>query len=1108
MLHNICGRAKSGKTEYLLEVAQKAIDNKNHTFFIVPEQSAVITERLIIERLGNRSNEYIEVINFKRLCNRVFRKTGGLTQSYIDSAHKLLIMSRAIESCSDMLSEYGGASKNSEFIKRALSTVSEFKMFGVTPKALEACAEKISGGENTRLGAKLSDFSLLYAQYTHMLCEEFGYRDSTDDLERLYEVLCDTSFFKGKTVIIDAFYGFTVPELKIIERMVHDADDIYVTYLLDKERKSILFERGKKAIKKITAFADSFGVPYEDVYLDFGSGYKKESLSTLEKNFAFEVTGNKEAISSSADDGAVRIIECKSPYDEARMCASAINYFTSCHGAKYSDIAICARTAADYYGILDNELSKHGIAFNYNIKYDLQTRPVAAYIISAFDFIRSRSKQSALRLIKTGLTNLTEEEADIAECYIRTWNIQGRMFTDSEWLMNPDGYSSAEEMDERTRARLETAETARVKLVTPLIAFGEDVKSAECVNDISAAIVKLLTGSKYSEDTLSDNEIVYHNMVMDALDCMADIIGNEKITAKKYCELFRMILSEYDSGRIPGTIDEVSISDAELHRSSGTRFMIVIGLCDGVFPRTPSPDSVFSDRERLILKDAGLELSGGCADTLYDELFLAYKVLSAPSDGLLLLYPEKNAGGEDTSASSIISMTDSAVGGIPFEKSDSTEIKLHLSDKALAREAQRTDSRELSFAIKEYLSEKGTPLADCNYRQDDRLSEDTAMRVFGENMLISPSRLEKFNNCACSYFGTYTLGLRPEPVAVLGAAESGNIIHKILELLLSELSEKKQRGEEITEEYAVKREKELLSQYIFELCGGEKAEKQLGGRFKYLYGRLSGALDACVSVMTRELVDSEFIPTDFEMSIGGKNADVQFASIPITDKDGKNTGTLTINGKIDRTDIYTKNGKVYIKVVDYKTGTKKFSLSDVALGVNLQMLLYLYSLTTSCGVRYGEGEVLPAGVLYTPVHRPSLALELGEKTDSDEKNAFKPNGILIDDLDVLRAMEKNLDGNFIPVKLKKDGSFYTYSSVTSLETMGRLLSTAADVASKLAYEMQSGKISKNPYKCDINSCAFCDMAPFCRYEHGEDGTRYSMTKYSDEAFERTAGGDS
>ncbi len=1106
MLHNICGRAKSGKTEYLLSLCHELIKQKKHTFLIVPEQGAVITERQIIERLGNRSNEYIEVINFKRLCNRVFRKTGGLTQSYVDSAHKLIIMSKVIEDARSLFLEFRGASENPDFAKKALSAISEFKSFGITPGLLEKGADKLSE-ENPRLCAKLRDFSLLYAQYSYLL-SEYGYCDSSDDLERLCSVLNDTKFFSGKTVIIDSFYGFTVPELNIIDKIVRDADDVYVSYLLDQDRSNLLFERGKKGYERICGFAKNHFVPFEDITLRFDGGYKSERLCVLEKNFAFEIASSEPSGEATKDDGSVRIIECENQYDEVRLAAAAVNHLVTHCNAKFSDIAICARSIGDYYGILDTELSKNGIPFNFNIRYDLLTRPVIAYVLAAFEFIRSYSKQSALRLIKTGLTLLSEREADLAECYIRTWNVQGRMFTETEWLMNPDGYVSAQDMGERARETLETVENARIKLVTPLISFGEDVKSAECVNDISKAVVRLLSESKYSQENLCDDEIRYHNMIMDALDCMADVIGSEKITPKKYAALLEMILCEYDTGKIPGAIDEVSVSDAELHRAARTDYMIVLGVNDGIFPHTPSGDSIFSDKERITLSRLGLELSGITSDKVFDELFLAYKVISAPEKGLFLLYSQKSTSGDDAMPSSIISMCKSALGDVKTESTtDAIELLFSLCDNSLASMAARTNIPELASALKEYLKSKGISVISRDDTRQNYLSKSMAEDIFGENMTLSPSRLDKFNYCSCSYFGTYTLGLRPEPVATLGAAESGNIIHKILELLICELAEKKRNGEEITEEYAVLREKELLSKYISELVGGEKAQKNLSKRFKYLYGRLSGALDSCVSAMTRELINSDFIPTDFEMSIGGVGADVQFASIPIPAKDGSQNGTLTINGKIDRTDVYVKNGKAYIKVVDYKTGNKKFSLSDVALGINLQMLLYLYSLTKNCGTRYGTDTAIPAGVLYTPIHRPSMNIELGESSELNEKTAFKTNGILIDDLEILTAMEKNLEGNFIPVKLKKDGSFYSNSSVTSLETMGRMLSTAAEVASKLAYEMKSGKIMKNPYKCDINSCAFCDLAPFCRYEQGEEGTRYAMTKYSQETFERTSGGD-
>lgn len=1098
MLYNIYGRAKSGKTEKILDVLSKMIEEKKHTFLIVPEQGSVITERMIIKRLGNRSNEYIEVINFKRLCNRVFRETGGLTQTYVDSSHKLLIMSKALFSVRELLTEYGGACDISDFSRDALSMVSEFKMYGITPALIENAAEKLNRQEDSKLYNKLADLTLIFAQYNHLIKEEYGFVDTGDDLDRLCEVISSTHFFKGKNVVVDSFFGFTVQELNILKRIILDADSTYITYLLDKDKNNFLFQRGKKAYTKLTSFANENNIPVTDVYADFDKGFNSNSLSLLEKNFAYELSGKHESNNLiDENDFGVNIVKCESPYEEASFCACVINYLTSKKGAKFSDIAICARNVHSYSGIIDSALSKNNIPYNFDVKLDLMTTPVIALILSSFDFYSNRSKNSILKIIKTGLTPLSNYEADVIECYIKTWNIHGKTFF-NEWTMNPDGYSP--DMTEHSIEILSVAENARIKLITPLSVFCEDIKSAETANDISRAIIRLIDDIGFVGENMCNEDINSYNMLLSALECISDIIGQAKISPLKYAENLEMILSEYDSGKIPSCIDEVTISDIELYRDTSNKYMLLLGANEGVFPAIPQSNSFFSSKERAILKNAGLELSSSDAELVLDELFLAYKVLTSPSDKLYILYSEKTTSLTPISPSSIISMCKNALSEriSEIDASKNTDIMLCLDDEQLKSEYYRTSSPEIACAIKNYLDEKGVGLCETEFTQDDYLSDDVTKLLFGDTISQSPSRLDVFNMCACSYFATYTLGLHPEKIAELGAIETGNIIHKILEDLMQELSEKKQKGEDFTVEYAVSREKELLHNYVISLCGN--SDENLSNRFRYLYSRLAGALDSCVESMTREMLSSKFISRDFELSIGDKNAQVQCVDLPIDDKTN-----LIIRGKIDRTDVFIKDDTAYIKIVDYKTGNKVFNLSDTVAGINLQMLLYLYSLTENAKNRYGNYKLQPAGILYTPIHRPELSSQLGELKETEDKIKIKTNGILIDDLEVLRAMDSELEGKFIPVKLKKDGSFYNNSSVISSETMNRLLKTAAHVASRLAYEIKSGKVTKNPYKCNINSCAFCDYAPFCRYESGDVGTRYNTTKYSDEVFEKSTG---
>ncbi len=1094
LLHNLCGRARSGKTEAVCRIIGECIRQKKHVFFIVPEQSAVLYEREIIRRFGNESNMYVEVINFKRLCNRVFRETGGLTQSYVDPAHKLLLIAKSIELARPALTEYKNASGNTDFASKLLGTVEELRRFGVTSGALADSAALLSGKANDlRLSRKAEDLSLILSNYEQLLSD--GYTDSSDDLIRLSEVLCDSHFFRSKTVVIDSFYGFTYPELCVLDRIVRDADDTYITYLYDEKEDSALFERSRKALAKIKAFAEDNFIGCENVSVSYGEAYKAKGIKQIEESFS-DVQRREEE-----NAGGVRILKCRDPFEECTMAAATVRYLVCEKGAKYSDIAITARNIEAYEGILDSELSLCGIPYGKNLKYGLSARPVAAFILTAFDALRSFSKDAVLRHVKTGLTLLSDEEADILECYVRTWNLQGKQFT-REWCMPPDGFAS-DMPKERADEIVEKAEEARKKLITPLLVFGEDIRDAKTVNEISRAVLRLLKSGKYDAERLPEEEIVYHNMVMDALDCLCDVCGEEAVTPKRYAELFELILEQYDVGVIPRSADEVSIADVELFRSAGTKYMLVLGLCDGDFPRTPSEDSIFSDKERKALSEVGIELSADTLGMLEDEDFLAYKVMTAPGDGLFLFYTEEDAAGNPKFPSPLIDLASRLSGARCEEAEECPDIRLSLPDKSLKKDLFRIKSPALASAIRQYLTEKGVDLSAKDIGDTEYLSKECASLLFRRDMSVSPSRFDAFSACACRYFAQYTLGLSPEEEARLGAAEIGTVSHKILEDLVKELADKKRAGEEITEEYALRREHELLAAYR-NFFLGDPDNGAVTKRAQYLYDRMKYALDACVKPIAKELGCSGFIPSDFELDIGGtEEGSVNCVKIPILAADGTSVGNLTVRGKIDRVDTYTEGGKTYLRVVDYKTGKKVFGLDRVAYGEYLQMLLYLYSLTENGSEKYGNTEIVPAGVLYRPVQRPEGKFELGEDGNISVK---KTNGILIDDRAVLEAMEPGLCGEFIPAKANKDGSFSKASSVISSMDMERLLKTSAEVASKLAGEMKAGKIACNPIKSEkpqLDSCEYCDMAPFCRYEHGSRHTRYEMTKYSDEVFVTT-----
>ena len=233
--------------------------------------------------------------------------------------------------------------------------------------------------------------------------------------------------------------------------------------------------------------------------------------------------------------------------------------------------------------------------------------------------------------------------------------------------------------------------------------------------------------------------------------------------------------------------------------------------------------------------------------------------------------------------------------------------------------------------------------------------------------------------------------------------------------------------------------------------------------------------------VVQELRQSRFVPVDYELKIGRADEnEPHIDPITLTLPDGS---AVRIQGAVDRVDICEMDGTSYVRVIDYKTGTKQFRLSDVVAGINMQMLIYLFSICQNGGVRYGN--VTPAGVLYLPATLPYLKCERDadeEKAEADQIKQMKMNGLLLDDPAVLTAMEEDLGGLFIPAKLTAKGGWDSHSTVASLEQFGLIQKKIENILLKMVQTLHSGDIAAVPTVSDGAACDYCAYRAVCGRE--------------------------
>lgn len=1075
MLTRIFGLHGCGKSEYIYSMLEKSIQNKKQAFLIVPEQQAVSAERMLIDKLGNPANMYIEVINFKRLCNRVFRESGGVSFSAPEKAAFQFAMAQVLHDVSDNLKEYNTLAPDADFALKMLSTVEQMHRGRITPEILESVLPQIKSRGSESLYNKLCDISLAYTGYSAFLEQNLDFPG--DLLEMLYETLCGFDFFKGKTVLLDSFYGFTAEELAVIGKIIATADNTYITFLCtDEKQQDKCFARGTTAARACRKLAEKNSVEYTDVFLKENKKHKNSpALENISQNFSLSFNADTVTEEKDYDDG-LEIYECDNIYKEAQ-CAAKIASDLICHGVKPREIAVCARDIQVYEGILDIYFEKAQIPFSFDKHTDLSSTPVAALIKAAFEVYFTWSLQSVINYIKTGLSGLSDEQADTLEIYMRTWNINGKKYFHENWMMNPDGIVEAQ----ADIKKLESINNSKDIILSCLDSFCEQLDNAEKASDIARAAYTLTVdiaraSGKESFDDGADG--VYSDLLYRILDCAVQTIGSEKMTPKRFFELYKSVMKNMSAGKIPELIDQVRTSSVNLMRTDGVKHVIILGVNDRVFPKAPDNAEILRDSERVLLKQLGIDFADTDDDKAYDEIFLAYTALCCASKCAYVLYSKETLSGEKLYPSVIISILKSLCKTEEKKYSGDNIIENAISDEVLFDLYLTLPPGEEKATVREYfLQNEAYRERILSSEQGDfsqkPLSNELIAKLYKGDMTGSYTRLEKYRECPFKHFCKYTLKLSPEPVAKLGAFETGNIVHKLLEELVPSLINEYMQDNNMSDAYIKQQVREKLAELLsrFMSANTEASSK----RFEYMFNRLEDSVNALCLELIKELQISKFVPVDFELKI---SPDGDVKPIQTVLADGRK---LSIIGAIDRVDLFhdEKTDCKWVRITDYKTGSKEFRLDDIHNGFNLQMLLYLYTLTSVPSKRYGK--VYPAGVTYRMVTRPSADKSFDKASDDDFKEPETTSaisGLAVEDMDIVFAMDPTGTGRFSPAKLTKSGE--VSGNVVSLDNLSDLLKETIATATELANGILAGNKRIAPFKdATHDACKYCDYSPIC-----------------------------
>lgn len=1105
IVHFIIGKGGTGKSQRLISTINEVFDNnvKNHQeglnqkiYVIVPEQFSFEFDKKLYEtieypenfsnnnpyapnvyqNLGAYKYNHINVTKFSKLAEQIIQLYGKSSKDYINELSKIIAMYQAIKKLKDRKSLLclERQTNSIDFIDNALTEIAELKKSNISPDTLIEATENFP----KQVREKAQDMAMIFAEYQNILNKK-NLQDSLSDILECSWLAQENDCFKDATFFIDEFDAFTNDEIQLFDVILSQCKDFYISLRTDNPLvdRSTHFEPVNKTYRQLYHLAEKHGQAIEDIHCYTLFRYTSLDLKTISKNIF--TSGVKNKITSS---GSVSIVECSDYYQECNYVCSQIRKLVL-EGYSYKDIFVTARHVDDYLGIIERAFETYDIPYFLSTDQSSIYTSIMIYFINLLEIISNKSfdTDAILRYVKNPINNVSFEKISDLENYCYKWNVKGKMWLES--FIEDDNV---------------TANNTRENIIKPLVELKENIKDKTCMEvctllfqfmekqSIRENIQRLIDNNRNDGLENSANDMVrIWDMLMTILDTLCTFMGDMVIPIKDFKDVICTMISQSNFKSAPQKLDAVSFSASDNARYNSPKVLFVLGVNDGVFPSSVSNSGIFTNSDMEYFSQAGLNFSKSIQDKTADEKLVVYKTLSAPAERLCLSYALKNTLGDVKYPSYAI---DSVRGlfthlNISYAKDISTEVICSTfkasydyfvrnfwndsQDRTTIEDALKCDSMYTSKI--EYLRKIST---NDELKIQDR---NIALKLFKQRIKIYATKFETYNKCHFKYFCSEGLKIKKPTKTDISRIEIGNIIHYCLENIIKNNSKDdliKLSKVEIDSQIEM-----LANQYKEDNLGGDYGKTE---RFQSNFKRVKKSIYQTVRHIQEEFSQLEFTPVDFELSVDD-NGDCKPLSIK-----NEHGMEIFLCGKIDRVDILHTNNASYVRVVDYKSGTQDFESEKLPYGIDMQMFLYLFAITGDEG-KYKN--YIPAGVLYMPVSEVAITSSNKRELDNNKSSTinkhFKMKGVVLDDVSVIKSMDRELNGVYVPFKLKAGNS---KNMTLSEEQFNKIKLHAEKLLLSMANGLSNGDISSKAlvFASDNNFsvCSYCEYWAICgNYPH-------------------------
>jgi ATP-dependent helicase/nuclease subunit B len=1108
------GPSGSGKSHRIYEeIMQRAAQEPGRNFLIiVPDQFTMQTQKDLVMRSDRGGILNIDVLSFGRLSHRILEEVGTKEMPVLDDTGKSLVLQKIAADLKEQLPAMGSLLHKQGYIHEVKSAISEFMQYGISTQDMDkliASAEKRGA-----LAMKLRDLKTLYRGFQDYIRDHFITTEETLDVLR--RSLVKSKILPDSVVIFDGFTGFTPIQNRLIQELMRVCEETIVTvtigeeedpYQMDGEQK--LFHLSKKTVADLVKLAAEAEVTRgEDVFVKGGPNRFTEApaLCYLEQNlfrYQYEPYTEKQC--------EIRMFEALSPREEVHQTALYIRKLIREEGLTYRDIAVVIGDLEGYASYVETEFGQLEIPCFLDRTRGIVLNPMIEYIKSALQlYIRDFSYDTVFHFLRSGMADISREEIDELENYVirtgaRGYRTYSRLFTrKTEEMQQGSGQEDTERAEETmerlNRIRQQFADTVEILHMAPRAKAGEYVDHLYDFLEQNQVQQKLLNYQQRFEqegDLAKAREYAQiYRLVMDLLDQIYELLGEEEISLQEFADILEAGFGEITVGTIPQNVDRIVVGDMERTRLKQVKVLFFLGVNDGNIPKNASKGGIISDMDREFLIESGTEMAPSPRQQMYIQRLYLYLNMTKPSERLYLSYAKVNSDGKGIRPSYLIDTVRKLFPQLaveyPQNRSRLEQIEgrqegaRYLAEElreyadGTLREEERQDFY-LMYRAYEADPEGRDRLTAAAFRRykESGLSRIVARALYGRQLENSVSRLETYAACACRHFLQYGLSLQEREEFGFEVSDMGNVYHAVLENFAGKLAESGRTWWDFDENFATQAIKEAVEGYA--ATYGETVLYS-SARNEYAITRMSRILTRTVLTLQQHLKQGSFQPDDYELSFRfAENLDSIHVDLSEEEK-------MHLQGRIDRIDVSEDAEHVYVKVIDYKSGNKKFDLAALYYGLQLQLVVYMNAAMELESRKHPDKEIVPAALLYYHIDDPTIEtpVELTQEQINEEiLTKLRMNGVVNSDPAVVERLDRFLQdkSKVIPVEKKKDGSFSARSGILSREELQVVSAYVDTKIRQIGREILDGKIAANPYeKGNEEACTYCAYKKVCGFD--------------------------